>query len=562
MNDGIMSNDYTKASQAIKKAIDLDRDNPLKRKARVARNYYEYKHDILNHRIFYVDENGLLQEDKYASNVKIPHPFFTELVDQKVQYLLSNPVEVEVEDKEENEGLEEALKEYYTDDLQVVLQEAVEGASVKSHEYLYARTTSEDILTFDTADSLMMIPVEDEDNETVAFIRYYDRKIMKGTKEITITHAERWTSEDVTYFVSDDKGNFTLDESKVPNPRPHVLAIDEENDSVLGRTYGTIPFYRLSNNGRGTTDLEPIKALIDDYDLMNAFLSNNLHDFQEAIYVVKGFDGDDLSKIRQNIKAKKAVGTSEDGGLEIQTVNIPVEARKLKLEIDRENIYKFGMGFDSAQVGDGNITNVVIKSRYALLDLKCNKAEVRLKAMLSWMNRLIVDDINRRKGTSYKASDITVTITRETMVNENDIVLNEKTEAEAKATRIQAILAAAPHIGDETTLKLICEEFDLEFDEVKALVDEQDYTPNIAKGTDPGNDPLAGELNKAVTSVSKTLNGAQIASMLSVVEQVKNGIITADQGIAILTGSMGIDLAQAKKVIGVAEEVAINGPTN
>ena len=58
---------------------------------------------------------------------------------------------------------------------------------------------------------------------------------------------------------------------------------------------GTIPFYRLNNNSRGTTDLEPIKAIIDDYDLMNAFLSNNLHDFQDAIYVVKGFDGAVLS---------------------------------------------------------------------------------------------------------------------------------------------------------------------------------------------------------------------------------------------------------------------------
>ena len=82
-------------------------------------------------------------------------------MDQKVQYLLSNPIEVEVEDKKETEGLKEALKEYYTDDLQVVMQEMIEGASIKSHEYLYARTTSEDILTFDSADSLMMIPVED-----------------------------------------------------------------------------------------------------------------------------------------------------------------------------------------------------------------------------------------------------------------------------------------------------------------------------------------------------------------------------------------------------------------
>ena len=490
MYDEILSEDYTKVGEALKRIIKADRESPIKTKARIAQNYYEFKHDILKHRIFYVDENNILQEDRYASNVKIPHPFFTELVDQKVQYLLSNPIEVVVENKENNEGLEEILrKEYYTQDFQVVIQEMVEGASIKSHEYLYARTTSQDILTFDVADSLNVAVVENED-EVIAFVRYYDRKILRGTKEVKVTHAERWTKENVTYFVTDTRGNYVLDDSKLINPRPHVIAIDEDSGAVLGRTYGTIPFYRLNNNARGTTDLEPIKALIDDYDLMNAFLSNNLHDFQDAIYVVKGFDGDDLSKLRQNIKAKKTVGTSEDGGLEIKTVNIPVEARKLKLEIDRENIYKFGMGFDSAQVGDGNITNVVIKSRYSLLDLKCNKAEVRLQAMFSWINSMVVEDINRRYNKSYDPSSIKINIVREMMVNENDIVLNKKVEADTKAIKIQTILAASPRIGDETTLKLICEEFDLDIEEVKELIALQDYLPDTFEDTDPpGVDP-------------------------------------------------------------------------
>ena len=40
------------------------------------------------------------------------------------------------------------------------------------------------------------------------------------------------------------------------------------------------------------------------------------------------------------------------------------------------------MGFNSAQIGDGNITNVVIKSRYALLDLMCYKLKKNLKKFL------------------------------------------------------------------------------------------------------------------------------------------------------------------------------------
>lgn len=481
MVNQLLSEDLSKVAAALKEAISKDRMDDSKKQARIAQDYYDYKHDILKHRICYVDENGVLREDTYASNVKIPHPFFTELVDQKVQYLLSNPVEFETEE----EKLRKYLAEYINADLQVVLQDMIQGASIKAHEYLYARTTEDDKMTFNVADSLLMIMVNDDDHELKAIIRYYDRTIAQGKKNITITYAERWTEEDVTYFVSNEKGVFGLDPAKILNPRPHVIAMGDDGETILGRTYGTIPFYRLSNNARGRNDLEPVKAIIDDYDLMNAFLSNNLHDFQDAIYVVKGYEGDDLSKLRYNIKAKKAVGVSSDGDVSVQTVNIPVEARKLKLEIDRENIYKFGMGFDSAQIGDGNITNVVIKSRYALLDLKCNKAEARLRAMLSWMLNMIVGDINRRYNTAFNAEDIEVLINRETMVNENDIVTNEMNEATAQKARIEALLAIAPYIGDETTLKIICEEYELDYEEVLERIEQQDYAPSLSGGKVP-----------------------------------------------------------------------------
>lgn len=553
MNDKLLSQDLNVVVTALSSAIAQDKMNDFKRQAGVGLNYYNYKHDILDNRIFYVDGNGLLKEDQYASNVKIPHPFFTELVDQKVQYLLSNPIEFETED----EKLKEYLEEYVDEDLQVVLQEVAQGASIKGSEFIYARTTSEDKLKFEVADSMQIIPVYNDDNDIAAIIRYYARGILKNNKLVMVTYAERWTDQDVTFFVTDDRGKFKLDPAQTPNPRPHVVAVSDDGEKKLGRSYGVIPFYKLMNNYNEMSDLAPIKALIDDYDLMNAFMSNNLQDFTEAIYVVKGFKGDSLDTLRQNIKAKKTVSLPIDGNFEARTFDVPVAARKVKLDLDKENIYKFGMGFDSAQVGDGNITNIVIKSRYALLDLKCNKAEVRLRAMLTWMLKMIVEDIKRRYGGAFDPKDIEVTITRETMVNETDIVTNANTEANTKSVMIQSIIASAPYIGDESTLRLICEQFDLDFNEVQALIEEQDYTSGLGEGTDPAE----GELDQAVSSVSKTLNGAQITSMMSVVEQVKNGILTADQGIAILTGSLGIEMTQAKKVIGVAEEVAANEPT-
>ena len=60
--------------------------DPQKAQARIGRQYYHARHAIQNYRLFYYDAHGELQEDKTRSNIKISHPFFTELADQEVQY--------------------------------------------------------------------------------------------------------------------------------------------------------------------------------------------------------------------------------------------------------------------------------------------------------------------------------------------------------------------------------------------------------------------------------------------------------------------------------------------
>ena len=117
----------------LKKLGDLiskDRVSSIKAKAKEGIAYYKGQHEILNYRLFYYDSNGMLKEDKYRSNIQIPHQFHTELVDQKVQYLLSNPIEVITEDQ----ALQDYLKEYFNEDFQEVLQNAIEGSSKKGLE--------------------------------------------------------------------------------------------------------------------------------------------------------------------------------------------------------------------------------------------------------------------------------------------------------------------------------------------------------------------------------------------------------------------------------------------
>ena len=82
--------------------IEDDKTSEKKKFARMGQRYYEAEHDIKNYKLYYVDADGKLKEDLNRSNIKIAHPFFTELIDQEVQYMLSGDESFICSD---NEGL-------------------------------------------------------------------------------------------------------------------------------------------------------------------------------------------------------------------------------------------------------------------------------------------------------------------------------------------------------------------------------------------------------------------------------------------------------------------------
>jgi len=451
----------------IKRFIDDDNSSEKKRLAAVGQRYYEAKHDILKCRLFYYNADGDLVEDKARSNVKICHPFFTELTDQLSAYMLSfdeNPIRA----KDTAEGLQDLLDDYFDDDFWAEIGELISGAYTKGFEYLYAHMNADNKLTFQCADSMGVVEVcaKDADDKQDHIIYWYIDRIEKGKKKVK--RIQDWNKTETRFYVQTDNGQIVPDKDEMYNPRPHVVFTDPETGKKMGRPLGFIPFWRLDNCKKQISGLNPIKGLIDDYDLMQCGLSNNLTDFDTPLQVVHGFPGDDLDKLQQNLKTKKIIGIPDsEGGVEIKTVDIPYEARKIKADEDEKNIYRFGFGFNSSQVGDGNVTNVVIRSRYTLLDLKANKKETRLRKLLKDIIKVVLDEINTANKKDYQLKDIKFVFTRNIMTNETENIENAKIEAETRQIEVNTILNIAAEIGDEKVLQAICEVMEWDFDELQ-----------------------------------------------------------------------------------------------
>lgn len=458
----------------IKRFMDDDSSSDKKKFARQGQAYYDGDHDIKKYRLFYYNADGQLVEDKTRSNVKISHPFFTELVDQAVQYILSGDGKLF---RADDPALQKKLDSYFNEneDFTSELSETLTGCMAKGFEYMYAYKNTDNKLSFMCADSIGVIEVRDKDTDDGCsyVIYWYIDRIEKGQKKIK--RIQVWDASQVYYYVQDGDEKILKDESEKYNPKPHTLYKKDGDEKIYSKSFGFIPFYRLDNNKKQFSGLKTVKDLIDDYDLMASSLSNNLIDFDTPIHVVKGFQGDNLDELQTNLKTKKIIGVDEDGGLDVKTVDVPYQARQAKLELDEKNIYRFGMGLNTAGLKDTNATtNIAIKAAYSLLDLKCSKLEIKLKQLFRKILKPVIEEINETEDAAYQSEQVYFVFGHEVMSNEQENAQNALTKAQEIQTMVNTLLSLADNLDNETLMQNICEVLDLDYEEIKDKLPDPD----------------------------------------------------------------------------------------
>lgn len=486
-------------TEEIKQFINEDANSEQKRLARQGQAYYEGDHDIKNYTLYYYNADGELVKDENRSNIKIPHPFLTELIDQATQYILSGKDGIIKSDIPE---LQTEMDAYFNDneDFIAELSEVLTGCQAKGSDFMYGYRDADGKLAFQWADFLGVkeVRAKDTDKNAEHIIYRYPDRVEKGTK--TIWRIQVWNAEEVGFFVQEDEGEIVPDGSEPINPRPHTLYKKDGDEETYGESFGFIPYFRMDNNKKQTSCLKPIKPLIDDYDLMACGLSNNIQDASEYLVVTTGFEGD-MDELIKNTKTKKHVGVGEGGSLDFKTVDIPYEARKVKLELDEKNIYRFGMGLNMEGLKDTTATtNIAIKAMYALLDLKCSKLIIKLKQFLRKIIKVVLDEINNEQKTNYQLKDIYFNFEPEVMSNAQENAAIELTEAQRRQAEINTLLALATYLDNETLMQLICEQLDIDYDDIKSKLPDPDEAANAV--TD-----AQGALNSVVVNNESATEG-------------------------------------------------------
>lgn len=93
---------------------------------------------------------------------------------------------------------------------------------------------------------------------------------------------------------------------------------------------------------------------------------------------------------------------------------------------------------------------------------------------------MVLDEINTQNGTDFQQKDVYFDFEREIPTNAQENAQIELIEAQRKQAEITTILNLAGTIDEETMLQLICEQLDLDFNDLKDKVPKPEDDPTAA----------------------------------------------------------------------------------
>lgn len=294
----------------------------------------------------------------------------------------------------------------------------------------------------------LLMPLKDEDDGLIkAAIRYWrlapDKPLMVRLFELD--------GSTVYKEVRDEDGNkssLQLYEDKKPYKSKTVYSDAEgvtATENKVPASFPIVPFRYIN----GQSELAGKKATLFAFDVVNSGLVNGV-DMNTVYWIIRNADGmdkrDDLNFVADIIHNQTI---HEPEGVEIrkEEIHSDYQAFMNVLATLRDKLYTDFMAVDVERKLAGNVTTVEIKAAYQNLNLKCDMLEKSLAEFIRGVLR--VKGIDENEPFHFKRP--------------NDINTTEY---------VTMLMQVAPLLGEETSLKLMCETLGL-IDEYEAIKEQR-----------------------------------------------------------------------------------------
>lgn len=404
---GLIKDKSVSESEYIQEQIDKHDTTQM----RVGVNYYFNESDILKRKL-YRYEDGIKVEDDTKPNNRIPHGWHKLLVDQKTGYLVGQPINFAAD----NESFQEYINDYLGEKFDDIANELVKNASNKGVEWLHPYIDENGEFDFIITPAEQIIPIyAGEGNKRLGLvIRFYPITI----DNVETIKVELWDENTVTFYIKQD-GKYVLDPYEPNNPDSHFYFGTSDNEKGYG--WGKVPFIPFKNNEELRGDIHDYKEHIDAFDLTVSDNQNAFEEFQNLIYVLKGYEGQSLSEFTTNLKFYKAVSVEAGEGSGVDTINneIPMDSADKHLDRLRESIFFFGQGVDVGTDKFGNSpSGIALRFLYSLLELKASTLERKFRTSIQSLLWFLCEYLKMSGKGEFNYKEVDFTFKRTMLMNE------------------------------------------------------------------------------------------------------------------------------------------------
>lgn len=388
----------------------------------------------------------MLEGEEYflaENKTKLNHAFMSNMVEEKVQYLLGNDITIKCEDNKCSDRLLEMLGSDFQYNLQTMAYEASNKGIAWSQVYVDEKGLLK--LMPIPSEQICPIWVDRRNIELEALMRIYDVETYEGTHKKMVTHVELYEDFGVTYYLYEEE-KLVLDAEKYLEIPDHVEKAGHYIKNGEQVYFGTIPFIWVKNNRFETNDLQVIKTLIDDYNVKREEVSELLNECRNFIYSIRNYFGDtDNDDIVSMLQEKRRIFVDDDGGVEILTPTIDITAAETHYKQLKEDITMFGKGVQRQDKDMGNApSGIALKFMYSGLDLKCNGLEREFKF---GFNRLI-ELVNAYLFNFKEVIDqhVEIIFNRDITINQSEAITDAKNSMGVISKK--TIIANHPWVSD------------------------------------------------------------------------------------------------------------------
>lgn len=387
-------------------------------------NYYSGKHDILHKLRTAIGEGGKLTVIHNLPNNRIVDNQYKKMVDQKTNYIVSQPFIFQ----SENDAYVEAVKPFilskkFRKMLKVVVKDFINGGI----SWVLPYYDDQGVMSYKRFKPYEIIPMWKDSEHTVldAAIRWYEIVAYEGIEEKVVTKVEVFNPDGIYYFEL-NHSQLTPEE---PFYQPYFTVMDEEG-KAQGFNWDKIPLIAFKCNDEEIPLITACKSMQDGLNTIESNWQDQMQeDPRNTIMVLVNYDGQDLGEFRQNLATYGAVKVRNmDGGNgDVKTLQIEVDAENYKAIIEqfKKAIVENCMGYDAKDDRIGSNANEMnLKSMYSDIELDANGMETELQAAFEELMWFLNAHLANTGVGDFEGEDYEIIFNRDIMISESEVINN------------------------------------------------------------------------------------------------------------------------------------------